>query len=533
MSSRDRESREKKHLPKSTSTRIDLSNPLAHRAAPTSGYTSTSMMAEDYDFSTSNYIPNTSQSHPQFQSQSQSSSEISAPPRVRLSHPHSHIKSTNHSTAESSRSSSPISSNLHPRSRSRSPSQSQSQSQSQTPSPPIPPQHPNPTTHEPQEFPPLSHPSSPSPSTQISTPPSQLKTLTTTLHHTRETLYSLQTIHSTLQNNYLTLDTQHRHLRSTHANCPSNSEVQSRIAALMLDRDAFREAYNEAMGEMRGKDEEIMELRGQVRGLKEWVSSCGRGGVGGEQVTDEVVKERMQWIGNALQNWVIMNFRRGRIDKAPDEVRQQLEQWVPMYQHLATSSKINFIQSLVSSLLVYDIFQAYFIGLPKQQAVELAQTERTLSSYGSEDAMNQWRSTTLGILLKEAPEKLKSDTATIVNTFVAQLNSLLDPICDVPSSEARDQSLKTIIHSAIDLSRLLRVQKAVFSIMMPVIEGHQRLMFDEERMEDIGGEDEDTLNEREISCVTFPGIVKAGDENGERSYLVNIVAKMKVLCAPD
>lgn len=83
----------------------------------------------------------------------------------------------------------------------------------------------------------------------------------------------------------------------------------------MLERDAFREAYNEAVGEIREKDEEIIALRGQVRGLKEWVSSSGRGGVGGEQVTDEVVGERMQWIGNALQNWVISNFRRARIGR--------------------------------------------------------------------------------------------------------------------------------------------------------------------------------------------------------------------------
>lgn len=147
--------------------------------------------------------------------------------------------------------------------------------------------------------------------------------------------------------------------------------------------------------------------------------------------------------------------------------------------------------------------------------------------------MNQWRSTTLAILLKEAPEKLKTETVTVINTVIAQLNSLLDPICDVQSSEARDQSLKTIINTAIDLSRLLRIQKAHFGIMMPMIEHHQRTMFDAEKMEDIGGEDEDTLNEREISCVTFPGIMKVGDENGERNHLVNVVAKMKVLCAPD
>jgi len=53
-----------------------------------------------------------------------------------------------------------------------------------------------------------------------------------------------------------------------------------------------------------------------------------------------------------------------------------------MYQHLATSSKINFIQSLVSSILVFEIFQAYFVGLPEQQAMEIARTEITLGSYG-------------------------------------------------------------------------------------------------------------------------------------------------------
>lgn len=58
-------------------------------------------------------------------------------------------------------------------------------------------------------------------------------------------------------------------------------------------------------------------------------------------------------------------------------------------------------------------------------------------------------------------------------------------------------------------------------------------MFDMGTMEDIGGEDEDTLHEREIRCVTFPGIVKTGDENGESSHLRNVVAKIRVLCSPD
>ena len=106
-------------------------------------------------------------------------------------------------------------------------------------------------------------------------------------------------------------------------------------------------------------------------------------------------------------------------------------------------------------------------------------------------------------------------------------------ISDVQVSETRDQALRALINSSIELSRLLRVQKAVFTITMPSLEGHQRTMFDKESMEDIGGEDEDMLSDRELCCVTFPGIVKAGDENGERGYLRNVVAKIRVLCAPD
>lgn len=152
---------------------------------------------------------------------------------------------------------------------------------------------------------------------------------------------------------------------------------------------------------------------------------------------------------------------------------------------------------------------------------------------GSAESMNQWRSTTLAIIRKEAPQKLQTEIAVVVEAIVTQVNSIMSSVSDAQSSETRDQSLRALITSSIELSRLLRVQKAVFSIIMPSIEDHQRTMFDAECMEDIGGEDEDTLHEREIRCVTFPGIVKNGDENGERGHLRNVVAKIRVLCAPD
>lgn len=147
--------------------------------------------------------------------------------------------------------------------------------------------------------------------------------------------------------------------------------------------------------------------------------------------------------------------------------------------------------------------------------------------------MNQWRSATLSIIQKEAPQKLQTETAAIIEEVVNQINLILDSIGDLQHNESRNQSLRSIVNSSIEIARLMRVQKAEFSIMMPSIEGHQRTMFENDTMEDIGGEDEDTLNERDIRCVTFPGVVKAGDENGERIHLRNVVAKIRVLCAPD
>lgn len=146
---------------------------------------------------------------------------------------------------------------------------------------------------------------------------------------------------------------------------------------------------------------------------------------------------------------------------------------------------------------------------------------------------SQWRSTTLSLLQRVAAQKLKDETAAVVEAVITLVNGTLSSIIDMQSSESRDQSLRALIISSIDLSRLLRVQRAVFTIIIPSIQGHQRTMFDMGTMEDIGGEDEDTLHEREIRCVTFPGIVKTGDENGESSHLRNVVAKIRVLCSPD
>lgn len=151
------------------------------------------------------------------------------------------------------------------------------------------------------------------------------------------------------------------------------------------------------------------------------------------------------------------------------------------------------------------------------------------------ESINQWRALTLSILKREADQKLQAETAAIIDAFVNKTNNLLDDITQVDTKaiEAWNQGLRHLVNGAIDMSRLLVVQKAIFKVNMPEILPHQRVLFDAATMEDIGGEDEESLSDREICCVTFPGIIKRGDESGGRLQWTNVIAKARVLCSPE
>lgn len=219
---------------------------------------------------------------------------------------------------------------------------------------------------------------------------------------------------------------------------------------------------------------------------------------------------------------------------ASDSTLAELNRLVPSYDELAMNAKIHLLQSIVSRILVEQVFEAYFVGLSAEQSREFAQMEEFLASFSSSpEPINQWRSSTLAILKKEAATKLQAETANTTETIVSRINSILDSITDSRSSEARDQGLRALIASSIELSRLLAVQKAVFKVSMPEIQPYQKTLFDPVTMEDIGGEDEENLTNREISCVTFPGIIKRGDENGGQLHYFNVISKARVLCSPD
>ncbi|KAG9256681.1 uncharacterized protein F5Z01DRAFT_482312 [Emericellopsis atlantica] len=328
-----------------------------------------------------------------------------------------------------------------------------------------------------------------------------------------ETTTFWQSKHSALNQQYLRTDTELRLLRS---------EVEVREA----ERDELRQGWEVLRRELKERDEEIRGLRSQVRGLKEFVSTSTRTD---GSTSDEVFGNGMARLGNGLQNWIMINFRRSQLDlgKADESTMAEVAELVPMYEEL---TKVYFLQSLVSSILVEMVFEAYYVGLSHEQTEQFRKMEDMLRSFtGADEAVNQWRSATLTLIRREAPQQ---HAAATTSSVLDRINRIMDAITTATPSETRDSGLRVLINNSIELARLLAVQKAVLRVTFPRILPHQRILFDADTMEDIGGEDEESLasGSREIACVAFPGVIKHGDESGGQLQYRNVITKARVLC---
>lgn len=160
----------------------------------------------------------------------------------------------------------------------------------------------------------------------------------------------------------------------------------------------------------------------------------------------------------------------------------------------------------------------------------------------SDEPVNQWRSSTLALLRREGPDSLQGETDSFTDTVVVRINRVLTsllapsptPSAEPAASDSRDSALRALVQHAIELARVLRAQRALLRVDMPVMLPEQRMLFEPATMEDIGGEeDEAALARREIRCVTFPALIKRGDESGGSLHFENVITRARVLCCPD
>ncbi|RCI13253.1 hypothetical protein L249_0346 [Ophiocordyceps polyrhachis-furcata BCC 54312] len=348
-----------------------------------------------------------------------------------------------------------------------------------------------------------------------------------------------QAKHSALHRQFLESDTELRLLRS---------EAERRTD----ERDDLLRGREVLRRELGRRDDDVRRLAAQVRGLKDFVVSsstrCLGAAAAAQQASDDVFGDAMAWLANGLQNWVIINFRRAKLDVShlDDETAVELRRLVPSYELLLLhSAKIHLLQSVVSGILVDSVFSAYFAGLSDEQMRDFGRMEDLLCSFAAPDeAINQWRSSTLALLQSPTSVLLQAQTTTLADTVVNRINLLLEALLGTtssssssqsPSQTSRDSSLAVLVNKAIDLARLLAVQRAVLRVDLEQPSSDDALPpFDADSMEDVGELDEDALPASRVACLVFPALIKRGDENGAQMQLRNVIAKARVLClSPD
>jgi activating signal cointegrator complex subunit 1 len=121
-----------------------------------------------------------------------------------------------------------------------------------------------------------------------------------------ETATFWQGKHSALHQSFLRTDTDLRVLRG---------EAERWVK----ERDELRAERDMLRREAREREDEVAMLMSQVRGLKEWVSTSTRAD-GAAVTSDEVFAEGMANLGNGLQNWVVVNFRKAKLGMILDDV---------------------------------------------------------------------------------------------------------------------------------------------------------------------------------------------------------------------
>lgn len=115
-----------------------------------------------------------------------------------------------------------------------------------------------------------------------------------------ETAAFWQAKHSGLNQQFLRTDTELRLLRA---------EVDVRDA----EREELKEGWDVLKRELRERDDEVRRLQALNRGLKEQVSTSTR--AYHEQTSDDQFGDDMARLGNGLQNWIIVHFRKAKIGK--------------------------------------------------------------------------------------------------------------------------------------------------------------------------------------------------------------------------
>jgi hypothetical protein len=129
----------------------------------------------------------------------------------------------------------------------------------------------------------------------------------------------------------------------------------------------------------------------------------------------------------------------------------------------------------------------------------------------------------------------------IMQTTLEVIRPLGSPTADM--AELKRTLLQNVFVPAVELSQVLRRQRAYWSVQFPHVMATKDLLSDEhtqpyifkpDQMADIDSSDEeaDTRGQclKSVDIIILPGLYKCGDNDGERYEIESVVEKAQVSC---
>lgn len=298
-----------------------------------------------------------------------------------------------------------------------------------------------------------------------------------------------------------------------------------------LKRDSNGPAHGKALHAEKTRMDEISSLQQQLLDLKRSISTSTRTD---SQVSDSTFAQEMGVLHHELQNWIVNNFRRAKVDVSAEALCSRLEGLAELkhadllkqlYGTFDAAAKLATCQA-IAAIFLTDIFrEPLLFGLPVEQAwvgctvlaIESLRDVLTPVPY------NRWRAATLDAIRQS--ETFQNAVQHASMNVVESLSSTLSKLTETDVNETGRTSLQSIVRRAVTLANLLRVQLARYDFYLP----KPTDSFDAGMMEDIS-EGSDAGPECAVRCATFPAVVKIGDEHGDNIPLRNVILKAKVLC---
>ncbi|KAI7532451.1 hypothetical protein KC331_g13579, partial [Hortaea werneckii] len=279
------------------------------------------------------------------------------------------------------------------------------------------------------------------------------------------------------------------------------------------------------------QSDEVHLLHQQLAELKKTISTSTRMS---SSVTDSTFAQEMGILHHELQNWIVLNFRRAKMDVAANELCNRLEgtgdfervAWLQqIFRVFDPSAKLAFLQCLATVFLM-DVFCAELVfGLNEgeQWCADLLKAADSMQKTLGSQAYGKWRAATVEAVCQSA---VFQDLLQKANEGVAEsICHSLYKLTEIDAGGGGKTSLIGIIKRAASLAHLFSFQQAQYQFILP----NPGTPFDAETMENIA-EDVEELSSSVISCVTFPSIIKSGDECGDNTHLRNVIMKSRVLC---